>query len=194
MGDLPECQLTDILETIFSRRSIRHYQDRPVEHELLVKLLQAAMAAPTACNSQPREFIVITEPEIMNELRGKLFAGKYNAPVAIVVCGNEHIANNSAGKTYWVQDCSAAMENILIAATGLGLGSVWIGVYPYPSVVKPVQEVLGIPEEVIPLGIAYVGYPAEEKPARTQYDEDRIYWQAYEPRKRKAKVKNAKYQ
>jgi len=186
--------VSDVLETIFRRRSIRRYQERPVERDLLVKLLQAAMAAPTACNSQPWEFVVVTEPGIMLELRSRLYAGKYNAPAAIVVCGNEKIANSSAGKMYWVQDCSAAMENIHIAAVGLGLGTVWIGVYPLPSVIKPVQEVLGIPETVIPLGIAYVGYPAEEKPARTQYDEHRVYWQVYELRKRKAKNKNAKYE
>ena len=185
--------MTDILETIFSRRSIRRYQDRPVEDELLIKLLQAAMAAPTACNSQPWEFIVVTDPEIMLRLRSKLYAGKYNAPAAIVVCGNAQITNNSAGKFYWVQDCSAAIENILIAAVGLGLGTVWIGVYPLPTVIKPVQEILSIPETVTPLGIAYVGYPAEEKPPRTQYNEHRVYWQTYEIRKRKAKIKNAKY-
>ena len=85
-------------------------------------------------------------------------------------------------------------ENVLIAAPGLGLGTVWIGVYPLPSVIKPVREVLCLPEEVTPLGLLYVGYPAEEKPPRTQYDERRVfYWQQYEPRKRRAKTKDAKH-
>ena len=183
----------DVLEAIFARRSIRRYTAQAVEPEKLASLLQAAMAAPNACNSQPWEFIVVTEPDILARLQGKLYAGHYNAPAAIVVCGNQSIANNSAARFYWVQDCSAATENILIAATGLGLATVWIGVYPLPSVVQPVSEVLNIPEQVIPLCVVYVGYPAEEKPPRTQYDTHRVHWQQYEVRKKRAKVKNAKY-
>ncbi len=82
----------------------------------------------------------------------------------------------------------------LIAAAGLGLGAVWIGVYPHPSHPQGVAEILGIPEGVIPLCVICVGHPAEEKPARTQYDEHRVHWQCYEPRKRRAKLKNAKYE
>ena len=151
------------------------------------------MAAPTAANSQPWEFVAINESEVMDELRGVLMFGRYNAPAAIAVLGNPEIGNNTAGRSYWVQDCSAAIENILIAAAGLGLGAVWIGVYPAPSVITPVSEVLGLPKQVIPLGVVYVGYPAETRPPRTQYDEHRVYWQRYAPRKRRAKLKNAKY-
>lgn len=185
--------MNEVIETIFRRRSIRRYLPQAVENEKLVALLQAAMSAPTACNSQPWEFIVVNEAAMMERLRGVLYSGKYNAPAAIVVCGNTEIANNTCARQYWVQDCSAALENLLIAAVSLGLGTVWIGVYPLPSVIGPVQEVLSIPAEVTPLGIVYVGYPAEEKAARTQYDEQRVYWQQYEPRKRRARLKNAKY-
>lgn len=107
--------------------------------------------------------------------------------------GNTTLANNSAARLYWAQDCTAATENILIAAVGLGLGTVWIGVYPLPSVIQKVAPVLGLPEHAVPLCVIYVGYPAEEKPARTQYDPHRVYWQRYAPRKKRAKVKNAKY-
>ena len=183
----------DVLEAIFARRSIRRYTAQTVEPEKLTSLLQAAMAAPNACNSQPWEFVVVTEPDILARLQAVLYSGHYNAPAAIVVCGNQAIANSSAARFYWVQDCSAATENILIAAIGLGLATVWIGVYPLPSVVKQVSEVLNIPEQVIPLCVVYVGYPAEGKPPRTQYDEHRVHWQKYEVRKKRAKVKNAKY-
>ncbi len=183
----------EVMNVILSRRSIRQYQDRPVEREKLVQLLQAAMAAPNACNSQPWEFVVVTEPEVLDRLRSKLYSGHYNAPAAIVVCGNEKIANNSAARYYWVQDCSAATENMLIAAVGLGLGTVWIGVHPLDSTVKAVADVLNLPDHVVPLNVVYVGYPAEEKRPRTQYDEHRAYWQQYEPRKRRGKVKNAKH-
>jgi len=186
--------MPEFIETIFARRSIRAYTERPVDRETLKLLLQAAMAAPSAANSQPWEFIVIDEIEALDGLRGQLRFGQYNAPAAIVVCGSPETAHNSAGRRFWVQDCSAAIENILIAAAGLGLGTVWIGVYPLPAVVQAVSQELGLPEQVIPLGVIYVGHPAEEKPPRTQYDEHRVYWQHYAPHKRRAKLKNAKHQ
>lgn len=185
--------MSEIINTILSRRSIRHYTSEPMDQETLVLLLKAAMSAPTACNSQPWEFIVVTEPEVLALIREKFLFARYNAPAAIVVCGNVGIANNSVAREYWVQDCSAATENILIAAAGMGLGAVWIGVHPAPSKIKPVREALGIPENVTPLSIVYVGHPAETKEPRTQYDEHRVYWQCYEPRKRRLKIKNAKY-
>jgi nitroreductase len=187
--------MVDIIQTLFSRRSVRRYAERPLEPERITCLLEAAMCAPTACNSQPWEFVVVTEPEVLDRLREKLLFARYNAPCAITVCGNIGVANNSAAKHYWVQDCSAAMENLLIAAAGMGLGAVWIGVYPLPSVIKPVTEILNLPETVIPLGIALTGYPAEGAvpPPRTQYDPHRVHWQIYEPRKPHAKKKNTKY-
>ncbi len=185
----------EIIDLLRARRSIRAYEDRPVEHELLQQLLVAAMAAPSACNSQPWEFVVVTQPEILDRLRSKLLFARYNAPAAIAVCGNPSIAHNSVSrKFYWVQDCSAATQNILVAAAGLGLGAVWIGVYPLPSVIKPVREILALPEEVTPLALVYVGYPAETKPPSDRYEERRVYWEQYEPRKRRARHKNAKYE
>jgi nitroreductase len=180
------------LEIIFRRRSIRKFTDQPLDKETITLLLQAGMAAPTAVNSQPWEFIVLTEPEMLAKVRSKLPFAHHNAPCGIVVLGNPERANNAAGRGFWEQDCSAAMENMLIAAVGLGLGAVWIGIHPVAPFVKGVQETLGIPENVIPLGMMHVGYPAEEKPARTQYDEHKVYWQKYDKRKKRAKVKNAK--
>jgi nitroreductase len=185
--------MPEIIDTILSRRSIRQFTSEPVDRESLVLLLKAAMSAPTACNSQPWEFIVVTEPEVLDTIREKFLFARYNAPAVIVVCGNVRIANNSAARDHWVQDCSAATENILLAGVGLGLGAVWIGVYPYPGKIKPLAEVLGIPNDVIPLSMVMVGHPAETKEPRTQYDERRVYWQSYEQRKRKSKIKNAKH-
>jgi nitroreductase len=183
-----------VIDIIFQRRSIRKYTDQPVEPEKIELLLKAAMAAPSAVNSQPWEFVVVTENEMLEKLRGKLLFGRYNAPVAITVCGSPKVALSPAGKKYWIQDCSAAIENILIAAVGLGLGTVWIGVYPIEPAVKSVRQVLNIPEEVTPLGVIYVGYPGETKEARTRYNERLIHWQQYEPRKQRVKQKNTKYQ
>ena len=184
--------MNPILETIFRRRSIRKYTGQPLNQETITLLLQAAMAAPTACNSQPWEFVVVTEPEMLARVRSKLPFARQNAPCAIVVLGNPDRANNAAGRGFWEQDCSAAMENMHIAAVGLGLGSVWIGIHPVAPFVKAVREALNIPENVIPLGMMHVGYPAEEKPARTQYDEHKVFWQVYEKRKKRTRVKNAK--
>jgi nitroreductase len=184
----------DAYAVLCARRSIRSYQDRPVPQELLRALLEAAMAAPTAANSRPWEFVVVTAPDTLALLRERLLFARYNAPAAIVVCGNPDVANNTAGRQFWVQDCSAATENILIAAAALDLGAVWIGVYPMPGVIKPVRDILGLPENVTPLSLVYLGYPAEERPPSERYDERRVYWEQYEPRKRRARIKNAKKQ
>ena len=167
------------LELIFKRRSIRVYQEKEVSRDTLTLLLQAAMAAPSAKNSRPWEFIAITEKEIMDQFRANLKHGNYNAPAAIAVLANLKIAQSDSSIRFWVQDCSAAVENILIAAAGLGLGTVWIGSYPKEDVIKIEQEILGIPESIYPLALIYVGYPGEKKPARTQYEESRVHWQRY---------------
>jgi len=173
-----------VLDLIFKRRSIRQYTDQPVEREVLVQLLRAAMAAPSAVNSQPWEFVVITSPEGMDGLRKILPLGRYNAPTAIVVCGSPIRARNPAGLLFWVQDCSAAIQNILLAATGMGLGTVWIGVHPVPGLGRQVRKTLHIPPHVTPLGVIYVGYPAEEKTSRTRYNESRVHWGVYDIFKR----------
>ncbi|GLC31192.1 nitroreductase family protein [Clostridium omnivorum] len=182
--------MVDAIEAIYERRSIRKYLDKEVERDNIMTLLKAAAAAPTAANCQPWEFIVIDDAEKLSEMKEKFTFARYNAPVAIVVCGNMKLAFKGPGQEMWVQDCSAAIENILIAAASIGLGSVWIGVYPIESNVKAVKKILNIPEHVVPLGIVYVGYPAEEKEARTRLNEKRVYWQEYEPsRKHRSKDK-----
>ena len=168
-----------VIEAIFRRRSIRKYTDQGVEPEKLDLLLKAGMAAPSAMNCKPWEFIVVTEADKLAQFRKRLIFGDRNAPAAIVVCGNPGLSTNPAARLFWVQDCSAATENIMIAAVSLGLGTVWIGVHPVKNFVKTVRQILSIPRGVTPLCIIYVGYPLEEKPARTQYDEKRVYRQAY---------------
>ncbi len=171
--------MNDLIENIFRRRSIRAYQDKSVARETIKQLLKAAMAAPTACNSQPWEFVVVTDPTLLQRLRENHRTADYNAPTAIVVCGNLALAENAAAKRFWVQDCSAATENILLAAVALGLGSVWIGLHPLNSLQRRVAKILDLPEGVVPLAMVYVGYPAEEKPPRTQYDPARVHYNRY---------------
>jgi nitroreductase len=167
------------LETIFQRRSIRKYTPQPVEREKLDLLLQAAMSAPSAMNCKPWDFILVTDPKKLALLRERLVFGNRNAPAAIVVCGNPSHSINPAAGMFWVQDCSAATENILIAAVGLGLATVWIGVHPVAMFVKTVRKILSIPRHVTPLCVIYVGYASETKPSRSQYDPARVHWQKY---------------
>lgn len=171
------------LDTIFRRRSIRKYTDQPVEPEKLSLLLNAAMAAPSAMNCKPWEFVVVTDPEKLAQFRKGLIFGNRNAPAAVIVCGNPSLSINPAARLFWVQDCSNAAENILIAAASLGLGTVWVGIHPVAQFAGVVRKIIGLPKHVKPLGLIYIGYPAEEKPARTQYDASRIHMERYGKKK-----------
>ncbi len=179
----------DVVDVLCKRRSTRSFTCDPVSDELIQKLLIAAMAAPTAANSQPWEFIVVNDPEALSIIREEMVFARYKAPLAIVVCGNMKLAFKGPGKEMWVQDCSAATENMLIAATGLGLGSVWIGVYPLDSNVNVVRKILDMPNEVVPLNIIYFGYSEEVKEARSRYNEKRVYFNTYD-RNRKHRSKD----
>ena len=171
--------MTSTLEWIKARRSIRKFTAEPVSDEHLDMLLQAAMAAPTACNRKPWEYVVVSEQETLARLKQVLRLGRYDAPAAIVVCGNLLRTLPPPTHTFWIQDCSAAMQNILLEATGLGLGAVWVGIHPVGLFKRGVAKVLDLPKNVQPLGLVHVGYPAEERPARTQYDTERIHWQGW---------------
>ena len=175
--------MTDILETIFKRRSIRSYEDRPVEREKLIQLLRAGTAAPSACNNQPWEFVAVDEPAVMEQFHTRLEDGPYNAPAAIVVCYNPQVGQTQRCDRFWEQDCSAATENIHIAAVGLGLGTVWLGVHPIEETISIVKDIVKLPEHVTPLAVIYVGYPAEKKEPRTKYNESIIHWQEYGQKK-----------
>jgi nitroreductase len=180
----------DVIETIYKRRSIRKYLDKKVDRDTIIIVLKAATAAPSALNCQPWEFIVVEQEEKLNAIKEEFIFARYNAPVAIVVCGNMNLARSGIEQEFWIQDCSATIQNMLIAATSIGLGSVWIGIYPIQNRVKLLRKLFNIPEHVVPLSIVYIGYPAEEKEARTRYDEKRVYWQEYEPgRKHRTKDK-----
>jgi nitroreductase len=167
------------LDFIFKRRSIRKYQEKDVESEKIELLLKAAMSAPTAMNFQPWEFVVITEVERINKIKSALTFANSNAPLVICVCGNLKGLNQLVKERFWVQDCTAATENILLAAAALGLGSVWCGVHPINMYVKKVSEIMELPTGVIPLNALFIGYPAEEKEARTQYKPEKVHHQKY---------------
>ena len=162
------------IEAMYNRRSIRKYKDRPVEKEKIESLLKAAMAAPSARNVQEWHFFVVQGAEKMRELKSIMPHGKFDAPCAIIVCGDLNNADRETARKYWVQDCTAALENILNAAPELGLGTVWLGVYPNEDRVEPTKKYLKLEENMMPLAVVYVGYPDEIKEPRTQYDENKV--------------------
>jgi nitroreductase len=166
-----------VMDAIFGRRSIRSYVDgKEVEYEKIIRLLEAGMAAPSACNLQPWDFIVVTEPETVQAIKDSITRwGNYNAPLIMVVCGVPELIewDGDVGTI----DCSAAIENMLIAAHAMGLGSVWIGGFDRDVV----RKLLDIPEKIVPIGVVFIGYPAEQKEPRTKYLEEAVHWQKYEP-------------
>lgn len=164
----------EAMEAILSRRSIRRYTGEPVPEEVIRELLEAAMSAPSASNEQPWQFVIIDDRRILDEIPGfHPYAHMLKeASWAIAVCGD---MNLETVRGFWVQDCSAATQNILIAANAKGLGAVWLGVYPHESRAKTVQKLLGLPEQVIPLCLISIGYPAEQKPPANRYSESRVH-------------------
>ncbi len=166
-----------VFDAIYGRRSVRNYvEGKEIERGKIVKLLKAGMAAPSACNIQPWEFIVVTDGDTVRRIRQSIERfGDYNAPMVMVVCSYPDFIpwEGDNGAT----DCSVAIENMLIAATAMDLGTVWIGGFDPGSI----RQILDIPENVFPVGLFYVGYPAEQPEPRTQYLEEAVYWQKYDP-------------
>jgi nitroreductase len=163
-----------MLELIQSRRSIRSYTESSVSAEHIEELLKAAMAAPSAMNLRPWAFVVVQDRDLRMALAK---THQYSpmcasAPVVFVVLGQ-------ASARHWVEDCSAATENLLLAATGLGLGAVWIGVYPGEEQAAGVRNLLDIPDEMRVLALVAVGHPAEDKPARTQYEAHKVSYERF---------------
>jgi len=165
----------NVLSTIKKRRSIRKYTDQAVTDEEIRQLLEAAMAAPSANNIQPWEFVVVKDPDLKRELAQTHSWSDMAADAAVVfvVCGNERASR------HWIEDASAATENLLLAATALGLGAVWVGVYPDSNREAHVRQALGIPREMRVLCLVPVGHPAESKPPRTKYTESKVHYERW---------------
>lgn len=162
------------MKEILERRSVRSYTDKEISDETVKELLKAAMAAPSAGNEQPWEFIVIRDPQIFQDIMDihPYAQPLKEAQVAILVCGD---ITKEKYQGYWVQDCSAATQNILIKVENLGLGAVWLGVYPTDDRVKGIKEMFNLPDTVIPLSIVSVGYPAKKPGPANRYDESKIH-------------------
>jgi len=164
----------DAIRAIMTRRSIRKYTEEPVTDEQIETILTAAMAAPSAANKQPWHFVVVRDQalrEAFTEFHPHS-AMLREAPVGILVCGDTEL--ELAGG-YWVQDCSAATENLLIAVNALGLGAVWLGITPREDRLVQTKALFGLPDNVIPLGMISIGHPAEEKGPAERYQAERVH-------------------
>jgi nitroreductase len=168
----------DAIHAILTRRSIRKYSGGKIHEKTITELLNAGMHAPTARNYQPWHFIVVDNRQTIDQLADAHPHAKMlkEASLAILVCGDKTIQNEEG---YIMQDCSAATQNIMLAAHALGLGSVWLGMYPREDRIREVSRVLNIPDHILPAALISIGYPAENKDAPDRYKEERVHWNTF---------------
>lgn len=166
------------IEDIMTRSSVRSYSGKEVTQEQVDTLLRAAMAAPTAGNKQPWRFVVISEKETLNYISENFnsMTMAKEASLAIVACGDLNSTFEGDGRDYWVQDVSAATENLLLAAHAMGLGAVWCGIYPIPERVTQFSEMLKLPSDIIPLACICIGYPEGEQHPKDKWHPEYIHY------------------
>ena len=164
----------DVIQAIRTRRSVRAYDARPIPEAVMQRMKDALRLAPSACNSQPWQYIIVKDRNTLNDIMEvHPYTGMLNtANMAIIVCGEPQ---EGMPKPYWAQDCAASTQNILLEAKELGIGSCWCGVYPYNERVGPIRKLFKIPDEIYPFCVIALGYPAEEKPPNNRYIEDKIH-------------------
>lgn len=163
------------LDNIFARKSVRTYLNKGVEKEKINLMLRAGMAAPSGRDLRPWEFIVITDRAKLDSMAAALPYAKMltQARQAIIVCGD------SVRSSYWYLDCSAAAQNILLAAESLGLGAVWTAAYPYEDRMQVVRKFTALPDTILPLCVIPFGYPATSEQPKQKFDEKKIHFDNY---------------
>lgn len=171
----------DAMEAILTRRSIRRYTDEDISAEQVETLLRAAMAAPSAIDNRDWAFVVVRDRQILADIASKEDGNAEmlkTAPVGIVVCGDMNLTIRS-DPDYWIQDCSACVQNILLAAHATGLGAVWLGTYPVMNRVRGVAEVLGLPAHIVPLAVVSIGHPARRLPPADRFEPEKIHFEKW---------------
>ena len=168
-----------VVENIMTRASVRQFTDKAIPKDTLEQIVRCGMAAPSAANAQPWAFVVVTDKAVLDSLSA--IADRFRletATAAIIVCGDMSRALEGPGREYWVQDCSAVTENILLATHAYGLGAVWCGVYhgPESEEVAPVSKVLGLPENIIPLDVITMGFPAGKVEPKDKWKPELIHY------------------
>lgn len=167
-----------LMEAIHTRRSIRKFTDKDVPDAAIKQILEAAMMAPSAGNAQPWQFVVTTDRERLDATQHfhphlKMVA---QAPVGILLCGDLSLEKYPG---FWVQDCSAAMQNMLLAIHDLGLGAVWTGVYPDKGNIQKFSDLFNLPTNVVPLGFVPLGWPDQHPKSTSRYKQDRVHYETY---------------
>lgn len=165
------------IDVIHKRVSVRNYTDQKVSTEQLETIVRAGMAAPSAMNKQPWQFVVIDDENILSaiaEIPTSRMAK--NASAAILVCGDLQKAGEGWLQEYWIQDCSAVAQNILLAITDLGLGGVWTSIYPAEDRMKAITDLLKLPEHIIPFCVIPLGYPSQENQPKDKWNPENVHW------------------
>lgn len=167
------------MKEIFSRRSVRRYEDRPVDEEKIKKILRAAMYAPSAGNEQPWHFVIVKDKNILHEITSfhPYTQMLKEAPLGLVVCAD--MSNLKHDGDFWIQDIAASIQNILLQAEALGVGTCWCGLYPKEEFVKRVSGLINLPEHIIPVAIVAMGYPTEKREVKERYDPDRVHYETW---------------
>ena len=165
----------DVVETILTRRSIRKYKKTNIPNQKIKKLLEVAMSAPSARNTQSWQYIIIKNRDKLNEITNfhPYSDMLKEANLAILICGDKKLEVHDG---YLVQNCSASTENILIAAHSLGLGAVWLGIYPRKERIRKIKEIFKIPDYILPISLISIGYPAEKKSKENRLDSSKIHY------------------
>jgi len=168
--------MNEKLTAIFSRRSVREYLKKEVPDQMVADLLQAGMSAPSAMCRDPWHFIVVRDRKRLDAMAGGLPSGQMlkTAPLAIVVCGDPDQAHDHQ-ESYLLQDCSAAIENILIATSAMGLAACWLGAHPRSERIVHLRDVLQIPANIMPISVLAIGWSAVPVAARTRYSEQAVH-------------------
>jgi len=171
----------EAMEAILTRRSIRKYTKQPVSESLVKEILTAAMSAPSANNKQPWQFVVMNQREVLDKVpEFHLHANMIKeAPLAILVCGD---LTRQEHKGYLVLDCTAATENLLLAVHAKELGAVWLGIYPREERISGIKKLLALPDDIMPIALLVIGYPAEQKPAENRYKDNVICYNTFSKR------------
>ena len=181
-GSPAESKSDIVLENIFSRKSVRSFTDQPVSRGQLDTLVRAAMAAPTGRDMRPWKFIIVDDRKVMDSLAVQLPYAKMlkEATAAILVCGDLSVTDDKGNPSgNWTFDCSAATENLLLAAESMGLGAVWTGVHPYDDRIALVKLAFHLPEYIIPLNMIPIGYPKGNPKPKDKYTTDNIHYNGW---------------
>lgn len=168
------------LHFLFSRRSVRAYKPLPIPEPYVRDMLEAAMAAPSAVAKDPWHFIVVTKKETRERIAEALPKGKMtaDAPLVFVALGDMDRAHDHL-ESYMLQDVSAAIENLLLAAHALGLGAVWLGVHPREERMTHLRRLFDLPANMVPVSVVAVGYPIEVPEPRTRYRDNAVHWEKW---------------